>query len=173
MGQCLLTTPRLEIHTVTVDDAAFFLKLYQSPDFVRYIGDRNFSSVTDVQQHLENGVIRQFIKLGFGYYLVRNKELEPIGTCGFMQKDYLQNLDFGFAFLPEFCRHGFGFEAGKAILDYGCTHFDITTVDAVTVPENLPSKFLLEKLGFEFQSEINEPGTDTLLQRYCYTHKKT
>ena len=166
MGSLILETDRLIIETVTVEDAPFYHQLYQTPDWIRFIGVRNLPTVEDVENQLKEGLLKVFAEQGFGYYLVKDKSKHPLGTCGFMKKDYLQFHDFGFAFLPQYYRQGFGYEAGKAILEYGKQTFGLTTIDAITVPDNIASKRLLEKLDFTIHGNITEPGTETLLELY-------
>ena len=166
MGDLVIETKRVLIEQITIDDAPFFLELYQSPDFIRFVGQRDFFTVEHVREHMNEGMLKVFDEQGFGYYLVKNKAGQTMGTCGFMKKDYLQFFDFGFAYLPQFYRQGFGYEAALAILQYGQHNFDLTTLDAITIEENIASKSLLEKLGFVYLEDIAEPGTDTTLQLY-------
>ena len=173
MGAVVLETERLIIETVTTEDAAFYHELYQTPEWIRFVGKRDLPTVRDVEQQLQAGLLAAFAETGFGYYLVRNRAGEAMGTCGFMKKQFLENYDFGFAFLPRYFRQGFGFEAGAAILEYGIKHFAFRRVDAVTIEENVASRRLLEKLGFEFQKVIVEPGTDTQLMLFRFDPLET
>ena len=37
-------------------------------------------------------------KLGFGLYLVERKRSHPLGMCGLIKRDSLEDVDIGFAF---------------------------------------------------------------------------
>ena len=43
-------TNRLIISKITLDDAAFFLELVNTPNFIKYIGDRNLKTVEDAKK---------------------------------------------------------------------------------------------------------------------------
>ena len=146
----LLETERTIIDHITLDDAPFFLELLNSPDWLRFIGNRNVTNIDDALDYLRNGFICCYAENGFGYYIARLKPtLVPIGICGFLKKPTLDNPDFGFALLPGFYGQGLAFESSRAVLDYGIQTFKFCVLDAVTTPDNARSTRLLEKLAFK------------------------
>lgn len=158
-------TERTLIERITLEDASFFVALVNSPDWLRYIGDRNVADVTDARRFLEEGFLQSYRDSGFGYYLIRDKiDREPIGICGFLKKHNLENPDFGFALLPEFYNQGFAFESSRATMDYGIEMFGFEVLDAVTLEENEKSIRLLQKLGFEREGVLQDDASqDNLL----------
>lgn len=145
----ILQTARLDIDQIALDDAPFFLALLNSPGWLRFIGDRKVADEDDARRFLSDGFMRSYREHGFTYYLVRiSNGRVPVGICGFLKKPALDNPDFGFAFLPEFCAQGFALEAGQAVLSYGAERFGFAVLDAVTKADNTRSIHLLRKLGF-------------------------
>ena len=120
---------------------------------------------------LKNGFLDHYETRGYSYYVVRLARGQEIGVCGFLKKPYLEHEDFGFAFLPAYQGQGYGFEAGRAILDFGIRQFGFSALDAVTVPDNEASIRLLEKLGFVYLGPVEEPDTKTQLCLYHWTGK--
>lgn len=146
----ILSTERTTIDSITVNDASFFVDLVNTPDWLRFIGDRNVMSTDDATEYLKQGFLKSYAENGFGYYLVKHAaSAVPMGICGFLKKPALQNPDFGFAFLPDFFGQGFATEACQAVLDFGIKTYRFTVLDAVTAVDNKRSIRLLEKLGFE------------------------
>ena len=86
----------------------------------------------------------------------------------FLKRDYLENFDIGFAFLPEFAGLGYAYEAAKEILSIVSTYPAYHTVLATTIPHNLRSIKLLIKLGLYFEKEL-EVGNQKL---HIYTNSK-
>ena len=78
----------------------------------------------------------------------------PIGVISFMKRDYLENFDIGFAFLPVCSGQGYAYEAAKEILSMMRTNPAYETILATTIPDNTNSIKLPEKLGFSFEEEI-------------------
>ena len=64
----LLQTKRLLISKITLDDAPFFLELLNSPNFIKYIGDKKISTIKGVENYLENGILKSYKQHGFSYY---------------------------------------------------------------------------------------------------------
>lgn len=162
-------TDRTIINSITQDDAPFIFELVNSPDWVRFIGDRNVSNVDDACNYLRNGFLQSCADNGFGYYVARLKpDLLPIGIGGFLKKPNLENPDFGFALLPNYFRQGLALEYSRAILAYGIQKFGFRVLDAVTTLDNHRSIRLLEKLDFKEHGIIKSEtgGNDLRLFRW-------
>ena len=96
------------------------------------------------------------------YWVVRLKdENVPVGIISFIKRDYLENFDIGFAFLPEFNGQGYAYEAANEVLSVVRKNPEHPIVLATTIPRNLNSIKLLLKLGLHFEKEI-ETGNDQL-----------
>jgi RimJ/RimL family protein N-acetyltransferase len=148
-------TNRLIISKISLEDAPFFLKLVNTPNWIKYIGDRNLKTIKDAEDYLTNGILKSYKELGFGFYILQNKsDNEPIGICGLVKRDQLDEVDFGFALLPEFEAQGFGFEASTTILKVAKDVFNIKKILAITLPINTNSIKLLEKLGFNYEKRV-------------------
>ena len=94
-------------------------------------------------------------RFGFGLYLTKLRDGgAPIGICGLLKRDALQDVDIGFAFLPKFWSKGYAFESASAVMDYGLHELGISCIVAVTLPENHKSIKLLEKLGLRFEKMV-------------------
>ena|SRR5687767_6145511 len=151
----LLETDRLMLREPTINDAAFMLRLVNEPTWLQYIGDRKVYSVEDAKQYLLNGSIKSFNENGFGFSVVEIKETgEKIGMSGLVKRDYLDDIDIGFAYFPEYTGFGFALEAARATLDHAHTSLGFNRVVAITTPDNVRSIRLLEKLGLVFEKTI-------------------
>jgi [ribosomal protein S5]-alanine N-acetyltransferase len=148
----ILQTNRLCLRRFTTDDAPFMLRLLNEPTWIEYIGDRNVRTLEDAVAYLKNGAMQNYSDLGYGFYLVMDRETgESIGTCGFTKRPVLQHPDFGFAFLPEYTGQGYAFEVAAAALDYAEEILQLKKVEAITTQNNERSIRLLTKLGFRYE----------------------
>lgn len=147
----MIETPRLHLRPFTLQDAPFILRLVNEPSWIEFIGDRNVHSITDAENYLEQGPLKNYSELGFGFWLVALKETGlPVGMCGITQRTYLDHPDIGFAFLPEYTGVGYAVEAAQAVVRYARDHLLLEKLYAYAVPENHRSIRLLEKLGFSY-----------------------
>ena len=151
----ILETNRLVLRRLSTDDADFIVDLLNQPSFLKYIGDKGVRTVEDASQFIVKGPIASYEQFGFGLYLV---ELQgsaiPIGICGLLKRESLDDVDIGFAFLPQFWSQGYGFEAASAVMDYGMRTLKLERIVAIASVDNDGSFRLLEKLGLGFERLI-------------------
>ena len=154
----ILDTKRLTLRQFSVDDAPFIYELFNDPDWIRFIGDRNIHTVDDARAFIEKRLIPAYAQFGFGFYLTALKETgESVGMCGLIKRDFLDDVDTGYAFLPHARGKGFAFEAAEATLRYGMNDLGIPRIVAITDVENGRSTHLLNKLGLHLQGTIMHP----------------
>ena len=163
----LFSTERLSLRKLATTDAEFILRLVNEPSWLDNIGDKKVATIEDAEEYLLSGPMAMYETFGFGLYCVvlRDSKL-PIGMCGLIKRDGLNNVDIGFALLPEFCGVGYALEAAQATMHYGNKKLGIETLDAITLPTNSSSIRLLQKLGFTFRKPIFMPGDPEQLSLY-------
>ncbi|WP_411030136.1 GNAT family N-acetyltransferase [Spongiimicrobium sp. 3-5] len=149
-------TQRLTIEKAVLNDAHFFLKLLNSPNWITFIGNRNINSEEDARNYIEHSLISSYTKNGYGLYKVSLKEnSKPIGICGFVKRDYLDSADIGFAILPKYENQGYTLEASKAMLKYGKTELNLNPILGITTRKNIRSQGLLKKIGLKEIGKIS------------------
>lgn len=162
----VVETERLTLRRLEAGDAEFILGLLNDPSFLRFIGDKGVRTLDDARQYIANGPIASYERFGFGLYLTeRSEDRAPIGICGLLKRDSLDDVDVGFAFLPRFWAKGYAFEAASAVLAYGRNVLGLRRIVAITSPDNESSIRLLEKLGMRFESmvRLSEDGSELRL----------
>ena len=148
VAETILRTNRTVIDRISLEDAEFFVRLLNTSEWLQFIGDRQVRCLDDAIRYLQDGFLKCYRDHRFGYYMVKSIDQIPMGICGFLRKSMLENPDFGFAFLPEFCGQGYALEAGRSVLRYGVEVFGFSVIDAVVTPENVQSRRLLARLDF-------------------------
>jgi RimJ/RimL family protein N-acetyltransferase len=154
----ILDTNRLSIRRLTEDDAEFILELLNEPSFLLNIGDRGVRTIAGARTYIANGPIASYQRFGFGLFLVTLKGSGiPTGICGLLKRESLEDVDIGFAFLPNYWSQGYAFESASAIMDYGWNVLKLKRIVAITAPHNQASGKLLEKIGLRFEKMIKLP----------------
>jgi len=167
----VLETDRLVLREFTLDDTAFIIDLVNTPGWLEFIGDRNVKTEEQARTYLENGPLKSYKENGFGLAMVQLKtEKTPIGMCGILKRENLDNPDIGFAFLPEFMGNGYAFEIATATLIIAKTIWQLPVIAAITLPSNKSSIKLLEKIGLHFIKPFTFPGSSEELMLYSTTN---
>ena len=148
----VLHTERLTIRPFTEDDAEFILELVNDADWLRFIGERQVHSLDDARRYLRNGPLAMQARLGHSLCcVVRASDAAPLGMCGLLKRDTLEDVDLGFAFLPAARGQGFAREAAAAVLAHGFGHLGLKRIAAITDIDNAASARVLEAVGLRFE----------------------
>jgi RimJ/RimL family protein N-acetyltransferase len=144
-----------------MDDAEFIMGLLNDPDFLKFVGDKNVRDLTAAQNYIRQGPVASYDTYGFGLYLIELIDSsEAIGICGLLKRSFLEHADLGFALMPEYCGHGYAFEAAQATLDLARDTLKLPNLVAFTADNNIRSIKLLRKLDMSFDKMIALPGSD-------------
>lgn len=160
-------TERLWLMPMTAQDAPFFLVLVNTPKWVKYIGDRGVRTVEAAATYITERMNPQWERLGFGNFkVVRKADGATLGTCGLFDREGLEGVDIGFAFLPQFEKNGYAFEAASKMLALAKQEFLLKEVKAITLKENINSQRLLEKIGLTYSEDVTIANDTEKLMLY-------
>ena len=158
-GPRSLTTDRLLLRPLTLDDAPFIMELVTEPDWIRFIGDKNVHGLDDARRYLRDGPLKMYAEHGVGSLCVELRATgEPVGVCGLIRRPGLEDFDIGFAFLERHRGKGYGAESSLAILEHARNELRIARVVAITTPDNAASMALLEKIGLRYERDVALPS---------------
>ncbi|MGL1566796.1 GNAT family N-acetyltransferase [Vibrio parahaemolyticus] len=162
-----LTTERLILRLVSVDDAPFILDLYNHPDFYRFVGDKQMRTDYEAARYIKENMLRMEEKKGVSLLVVEDKQTkQPLGICGLVKRDTLNAYDIGYGFLPSAYGQGFAIEAAKAVVEYVKQAMQLSQLVAITNNDNIRSISLLKKLGFEFERVEQQYDNGRTLELY-------
>jgi [ribosomal protein S5]-alanine N-acetyltransferase len=161
-------TARLRVRWFDANDAQFIFELLNDPAWIEYIGDKGVHTRDDARRYIDKGPLAMYERHGFGLYAVESKETgEPIGMCGLIRRDGLEDVDLGFAFLPQFRGAGYAFESASAVMAYGKATLGLRRIVAIVSQGNHASSRLLGKLGFRLERMVALRPDDALLELYA------
>lgn len=154
-----LETARLRIRRLGPDDAAFILELLNDPSFIRNIGDRGVRDLEGARGYIMRSSGASHERHGYGLDLVELKATaEPAGICGLLRRDYLDDPDIGFAFLPRFTGHGYAVESATAVVERARSVLELPRILAIVSRGNERSIRVIEKIGLRYERMITPPG---------------
>jgi ribosomal-protein-alanine N-acetyltransferase len=164
----ILETERLILRHFAENDAEFILELLNDPSFKHNIGDRKIRSLEGAKVYIKNVPVASYAQHGFGLYLVELKRTgESIGMCGLIQRENLEDVDIGYAFLPKFWSRGYAVESALAVRDYARNVIGLKRIVGITNPDNFPSIGVLEKIGMKFEKMIKLSDEDIDLKLFA------
>ena len=152
----VLLTARLQLRELEESDSAFIVELLNDAAFLEYIGDRGVRSIDQAREYIAK---LQAARAAHGYALYGVASLQQgtlMGLCGLVRREALPHADLGFAFLPAHRKKGYAREATEAVLQEANT-LGVKPLLAICSPQNVPSRRLLEQVGFKFERMIVLP----------------
>ncbi len=160
----ILETERLVLREFNLTDSEFIYNLVNTPNWLEFIGYKNVRTIGDAAQYLQNGPIKSYHENGYGLWLVQLKSTgTPIGMCGLINRETLEDIDIGFAMLPNYSGMGYGFEIASATMSYAKNILKLNKIVAITSPNNIVSIKLLNKIGLQFEKTLELAEDDYVL----------
>ncbi|MDH4290030.1 MAG: GNAT family N-acetyltransferase [Aquincola sp.] len=160
----LLRTARLTVRSFTAADAAFIVELLNDPGWLQHIGDRKVRTEDEARAYLRDGPLAAQARHGFALWAVRRAGDEPdgtpIGMCGLLRREGLDDVDIGYAFLPRARGRGYAQEAAAAVLADGFSRLALERIVAITGVDNAASGRVLEAIGMRFERRLRVAGHD-------------
>lgn len=165
----VITTKRLILREFETSDSDFIIKLLNTEGWLRYIGDRYVKDLKQALEFIEGRLRPSYVEHGFGFYVVELKSTkECLGMCGLVKRDGLENVDIGYAFLPENFGKGYAYESSLAVVEFAKNKLGLKALDSITMSTNKPSIKLLERLEFSFEKNIVMKDEELMLFRKVF-----
>ena len=115
---------------------------------------------------IANRPVAIYERIPFGLFLVALKETgTPIGICGLLKRETLNDIDIGFAFLPAHWSRGYAIESAMGVKAWATAELGVKRLVAIVLPANTSSIRLLEKMDFRAETTIRltDCGDELLL----------
>jgi len=140
---------RLAYRPLILSDGGFLCALLNDRDFLKYVGDRQVRVLADVERYLREGPWANYARHGLGLLALDERATgRTIGIAGLIQRPTLNDVDLGYALLPEARGRGYAREATCALLDQARSIFGLPRVLALIDPGNERSIRVAESCGF-------------------------
>lgn len=163
-----IQTERLVLRPFTSEDVIPSYQMNLDAEVSKYTGDGGIVPLEEIERRIKEDVLGDYKKWGYGRFAVELKDGPSfIGFAGLKYLPDLDEVDLGYRFISDFWGRGLATEASEALLEYGFESLKLKRIIAMVLPENQASVRVLEKLGFEFDSEFIED--DYLVHQYVIT----
>jgi RimJ/RimL family protein N-acetyltransferase len=161
-----LTTARLLAEAITPLHFHELHRLHSDPQVMKTLSaDAKPLSEAATREQIEQHV-DHWRQHGFGFWIFcRKSDGAFIGRGGLKtyQVDGQEVVGLAYAVLSNYWNKGFATEMARASLDVGFGHLGFPEIGSWTLPINLASQRVMEKLGFQYERDFDFAG---LLHRY-------
>lgn len=156
-----LTTDRLLLRPWRSDDLPAFAAMNADAEVMRHFPGCMSREESDL---LAGRILTHIDDYGFGQWVVERREDNAfIGVVGLQwvsfDAPFTPAVEIGWRLNSADWRQGYALEAARAALDFAFDTLALDEVLAFTVPANLPSRGLMERLGMrrDLQGDFEHP----------------
>jgi RimJ/RimL family protein N-acetyltransferase len=147
----VIETDRLILRTWRESDAAKYCQINQDPKVIELV--RLPMTMQEAEEFIQTAN-QQYEKLGYTLWAAEEKSTGNLtGFIGLnrvtWQKPFGPAVEIGWRLGSEYWQQGYATEGARAVLTYGFTHCELTEIIAFTVPENVRSVRVMEKIGMQ------------------------
>lgn len=155
-----IETDRLYLRRFTPDDLNELAVIFADPAVLRYLATGQPATREETNVALLS-IIRHWHRHGYGRWAVVHRATNKlIGYGGLRSFDGRPELVYLLA--KEYWGRGLATELAHGCLEYGFRHHNFDRIIALTRPENLASRRVLEKVGLRFERNTNFLNIDVV-----------
>ncbi|MBU0743923.1 MAG: GNAT family N-acetyltransferase [Gammaproteobacteria bacterium] len=146
----IIETERLVLRTWKDDDILPYFKINQDPKVIEFLSG-GAMTMDEVKTFIDL-MNQQFIKFKYTFWAIEEKSSgKLIGWIGLNQPGWQAHftpcIEIGWRLGSEYWGKGYASEGAKAALKYGFKEIGLKEIIAFTVPANLRSIKVMEKIG--------------------------
>lgn len=162
-----IETARLRLRHYTLKDLDNLAQILSNPEVMKYSprGPISKDNVKQVTQETLEFFITHWKQHGFGVWAVIYKQTSQlIGHCGLNFLPNSPEVEVLYRFDQSCWNQGIATEATKASIRYGFEEVKLDHIVAITAPEHLASRRVMEKAGLKYEKDAHFYNLDVV---YC------
>jgi ribosomal-protein-alanine N-acetyltransferase len=145
----VLETPRLLLRAWRSSDREPFYRMNSDPRVMEFFPQCLSREASD---EVVDRIERHFERYGFGLFAADLRETgDFIGFIGLARPSFEAHftpaVEIGWRLAAEFWNRGWATEGARAVVRYGFEELRLPEIVSITVPANVPSRRVMEKLG--------------------------
>jgi ribosomal-protein-alanine N-acetyltransferase len=155
----VLETERLVLRQIRPYDAAALFDCFSNKEVTRYYNFPAFTRIEQAQGIIEHMLTSYSERRTIRWAITRREDNLFLGTCGFTGwKWHFFSGQIGYELARPFWRQGVMTEALTAVIHLAFTQLHLNRIEALVMPDNIPSLSLLEKLRFQNEGLLRQSG---------------
>ncbi len=155
-----ILTPRLKLRAWKEEDKEPFFKLNSDPRVMEFMPKLLSKQESD---NFFERINLGFKKHGYSFFaveLIENKRF--IGLIGLsipkFESFFTPCVEIAWRLAYNYWGKGYATEGAKASLDYGFNELNLSEIVSFTVPQNLRSRQVMQRIGMTFINEFEHPS---------------
>ncbi|MCZ7416771.1 GNAT family N-acetyltransferase [Streptomyces sp. WMMC897] len=158
----MITTERLFLRPLTLDDADRIVEMQSDPEVGRYLPAFDAERTRERVGHF----VAQWAERGYGLFAVERKGTgDFLGRVGLIHWEQFDEVEVGWTLRRDAWGHGYATEAARACVDFGFARCGKPYLTCNIHPDNAPSFRVAERLGYRRFREDTLLGMPVVVNR--------
>lgn len=160
-----LRTERLRLSRIRSRDVETIRDLHSDPDVMRTLGGTRTAAQTWANV---KGLAEHWREHGFGPWIAREAASGRFAGMGGLRRvsiEEIAEVEIGYALMREFWGRGLAAEVARASAHVGFTILGLPDLVSFTLPTNMRSRRVMEKVGFVYERDVTYKGLPHVLYR--------
>jgi ribosomal-protein-alanine N-acetyltransferase len=156
-----LTTDRLQLRALTLEDAPAAFDIYGDPEVMRHVAGGPVADIAATEAVVQQIIAHQRLH-GYSWWgVVERATGELVGDAGLYSFEGTgPGVEVGYTFRRDAWGKGYATESARACLQAAFGPLELERVRAVVLPENIASVRVLEKIGMRHDGTVRYRGDE-------------
>ena len=172
MRNYFMQSERIGFSIFTKEDLNLAIQLWTNEKVCEYICATKIFSNEEIKERLNFEISNQesYNVQYWPIFLLESNKF--MGVCGLRPYDISGNIyEIGIHLCEEYWSKGYALEAVLKVMDYACNTLKIKRLYAGHNPNNIKSRNILTRLGFQYYKEEYYKPTGLMHPSYLYKYK--
>jgi ribosomal-protein-alanine N-acetyltransferase len=159
-------TERLSAERLEQCHLEFIHRMHQDERVMAYLSGKRSREQT--LEYMEQN-LAHWDKYGYGIWILRDNTAGIFAGRGGLRNAVIDGgdeVEVAYGLMPEFWNRGLATEFVRAVMNIGLVKLRLSSLVCVTNPDNLASRRVMEKAGFEFERDVIYKDEPQLLFRH-------
>jgi RimJ/RimL family protein N-acetyltransferase len=155
-------TPRLVVRDLDAGDADALYEMHRRDEVMRWLDRTVSTGPADELARLDRW--KALGGNGFGFFAIEERASERlVGVQVLKPFEHLPYVDLGWRLHPDAWGRGYATESACGAVSYAFDTLRLPELAAVTLPENVRSRRVMERLGMAYAGEVEHWGLPHVL----------
>ncbi|MDJ0531557.1 MAG: GNAT family N-acetyltransferase [Xenococcaceae cyanobacterium MO_207.B15] len=137
--------------------------IWADSEVTRFLPSRGIPISKENTEKSLKSFVNHWQQRGYGIWaIIENCSSQMIGYCGLRYLDELDEVEVLYGLAKIYWGRGIATKAAKAAISYGFNVANLDKLIAMTLPDNLASRRVIEKAGLEYKKQIHIFNLDVL-----------
>jgi [ribosomal protein S5]-alanine N-acetyltransferase len=149
-----------------LSDLEALASIWANPEVTRFLPSRGVPISRENTEKSLQSFINHWQQQGYGIWaIVDNNSSEMAGYCGLRYLDEMKEVEVLYGLAQNYWGRGIATQAVRVAVSYGFNVVNLDKLIAIALPDNIASRRVIEKAGFQYEKIIHIFNLDALY--YC------